>query len=84
MTMADMEGISTVPHALIKAKTGPTYITKRVDRNISDNKIEMLAMEDFCQLDLRLTEDKYRSSYERCVKIIKLFIKSRIDMQSFL
>ena len=71
--MADMAGISTVPHALIKGKTGPAYITKRVDRNISDNKIEMLAMEDFCQLDLRLTEVKYRSSYERCAKIIKQY-----------
>jgi serine/threonine-protein kinase HipA len=27
-------------------------------------------MEDFCQLDGRLTEDKYRGSYERCGKII--------------
>ena len=53
MTMADMSGISTVPHALIKGKTGLAYITRRVDRNISDSKIEMLAMEDFCQLDLR-------------------------------
>ena len=80
MTMADMAGIS-----LIKGKTGLAYITKRVDRNISDNKIEMLAMEDFCQLDLRLTEDKYRNSYERCAKIIKQY-SSRvgIDMQSFL
>lgn len=84
MTMADMAGISTVPHALIKGKTGPAYITKRVDRNISDNKIEMLAMEDFCQLDLRLTKDKYRSSYERCAKIIKQY-SSRvgIDMAEF-
>ena len=84
MTMADMAGISTVPHALIKGKTGLAYITKRVDRNISDNKIEMLAMEDFCQLDLRLTEDKYRGSYERCAKIIKQY-SSRvgIDMAEF-
>ena len=27
-------------------------------------------MEDFCQLDLRLTQDKYKGSYERCAKII--------------
>lgn len=84
MTMADVAGISTVPHALIKGKTGLAYITKRVDRNISDSKIEMLAMEDFCQLDLRLTEDKYRGSYERCAKIIKQY-SSRvgIDMAEF-
>ena len=30
----------------------------------------MLAMEDFCQLENRLTEDKYRGSYERCAKIV--------------
>jgi len=33
----------------------------------------MLAMEDFCQLDGRLTEDKYRGSYERCGKIISKY-----------
>ncbi|WP_308619526.1 HipA domain-containing protein [uncultured Eubacterium sp.] len=84
MTMADMAGISTVPHALIKGNAGLAYITKRVDRNLTDDKIEMLAMEDFCQLDLRLTEDKYRGSYERCAKIIKQY-SSRvgIDMAEF-
>ena len=84
MTMADMAGISTVPHALIKGDAGLAYITKRVDRNLTDDKIEMFAMEDFCQLDLRLTEDKYRGSYERCAKIIKQY-SSRvgIDMAEF-
>lgn len=84
MSMADKAGISTVPHALIKGNTGLAYITKRVDRNISKNKVEMFAMEDFCQLDLRLTEDKYRGSYERCAKIIKQH-SSRvgIDMAEF-
>lgn len=84
MTMADMAGISTVPHALIKGNAGLAYITKRIDRNLSGDKVEMLAMEDFCQLDLRLTEDKYRGSYERCAKIIKQY-SSRvgIDMAEF-
>lgn len=84
MTMADMAGISTVPHALIKGNKGLAYITKRVDRNLTGDKVEMLAMEDFCQLDLRLTEDKYRGSYERCAKIIKQY-SSRvgIDMAEF-
>lgn len=84
MTMADMAGISTVPHALIKGNAGLAYITKRVDRNLTDDKIEMLAMEDFCQLDLRLTEDKYRGSYERCAKIIKQYsLRVGIDMAEF-
>lgn len=79
MTMADMAGISTVPHALIKGNKGLAYITKRVDRNLIDDKVEMLAMEDFCQLDLRLTEDKYRGSYERCAKIIQRY-SSRVGI----
>ena len=84
MSMADMVDIKTVPHALIKGNTGLAYITRRVDRKINKDSIEMLAMEDFCQLDLRLTEDKYRGSYERCAKIIKKY-SSRIgiDMAEF-
>lgn len=84
MSMADIAGISTVPHALIKGNTELAYITKRVDRKVNKDSMEMLAMEDFCQLDLRLTEDKYRGSYERCAKIIKMH-SSRIgiDMAEF-
>lgn len=70
MTMADSIGISTVPHALMMGSGGPAYITKRVDRVLKKKDIQMLAMEDFCQLDLRLTQDKYKGSYERCAKII--------------
>ena len=41
----------------------------------------MFAMEDFCQLDLRLTQDKYRGSYERCAKIIdKYSCQTGLDM----
>lgn len=79
MSMADMAGISTVPHALIKGNTGLAYITKRVDRQLKGNQLEMLAMEDFCQLDQRLTEDKYKGSYERCAKIIKQY-SSRVGI----
>lgn len=79
MTMAHISGISTVPHALIKGESGLAYITKRVDRICTGDKTKMLAMEDFCQLDLRLTEDKYRGSYERCAKIIKQY-SSRVGI----
>ena len=70
MKMAEVSGIKTVPHALLRLPSQENtfaYITKRIDR--ADG--QMLAMEDFCQLDGRLTEDKYRGSYERCGKIIK-------------
>ena len=70
MTMADATGISTVPHALIKSGENLAYITKRIDRVFGKTDIKMLAMEDFCQLDLRVTADKYKGSYERCAKVI--------------
>ncbi len=81
MTMADAVGISTVPHALIQGNGSRAYITKRVDRVFQNNAVQMLAMEDFCQLDLRLTQDKYRGSYERCAKIIERYSsRSGLDM----
>lgn len=70
MTMADATGISTVPHALIKSGNNLAYITKRIDRIFGKTDVKMLAMEDFCQLDLRVTADKYKGSYERCAKVI--------------
>lgn len=46
MSMADTAGISTVPHALINGNMGSAYITKRVDRTVIHDRVEMLAMED--------------------------------------
>ena len=81
MCMADAMGIATVPHALIMGTGGPAYITKRVDRIFAKNKMQMLAMEDFCQLDLRLTQDKYKGSYERCAKVIARYSSRKgLDM----
>ncbi len=73
MSMAEVVGIKTVPHALLRDSSGYAYITKRVDRLIDRGQTQKFAMEDFCQLDLRLTEDKYRGSYERCAKIIRRY-----------
>ena len=75
MQMAKQVGIKTVPFALIKmnSKGELAYITKRIDRAQVDGKMQMLAMEDFCQLEERLTEDKYKGSYERCAKVIKKY-----------
>lgn len=72
MRMAQASGIKTVPFALLRMPSQDNafaYITKRIDRLNG----QMLAMEDFCQLDGRLTEDKYRGSYERCGKIVSRF-----------
>ena len=81
MSMADAAGISTVPHGLIVNSGRIAYITKRVDRIFEKNTLKMLAMEDFCQLDLRLTQDKYKGSYERCAKIIERYSSRKgLDM----
>jgi len=69
MQIAKATGIKVVPFALIKLKDSLAYITRRIDRG-DVGRPATLAMEDFCQLDGRLTEDKYKGSYERCAKII--------------
>ena len=79
MQMAKETGIATVPCALIRM-TGndavTAYITKRIDRVLptkKDPSLKLLAMEDFCQLERRLTENKYQGSYERCAKVISRY-----------
>ena len=78
MRMARETGIKTVPFALLRTPMcggSYAYITRRVDRVLptggGNQALKMLAMEDFCQLDDRLTQDKYRGSYERCARIIQ-------------
>ena len=71
MHMAEATGIKTVPHSLIRFADGELcYITRRVDRTKKGTKI---AMEDMCQLSERLTEDKYKGSYERIAKMIRQY-----------
>ncbi len=82
MAMADIAGIQTVPHSLIYASDNSlAYITKRIDRTVNGEKIHM---EDFCQLSERLTEDKYKGSYEQCAKIIQKFSAAPgLDLSDF-
>lgn len=71
MHMAEAARIKTVPHSLIRFADGELcYITRRVDRT---KKGERIAMEDMCQLSERLTEDKYKGSYERIAKLIRQY-----------
>lgn len=71
MHLAEIAKISVVPHSLIRFKDGELcYITKRIDRDKFGNK---LAMEDMCQLSERLTEDKYKGSYEQIVKLLNKY-----------
>lgn len=81
MHLAALAKIKTVPHSLIRMKSGNlAYITKRVDRT----KKAKLAMEDMCQLTERQTEYKYRGSYEQIAKAInKYSVTSGLDMVNF-
>ena len=67
MHLAESCKIRTVPHSLIRMKSGQlAYITKRIDRE----KGNKTPMEDMCQLTERLTEHKYKGSYEQIAKAI--------------
>ncbi len=58
------------------------YLTKRIDRTSEGEKIPM---EDMCQLTERLTEHKYRSSYEQIGKAIREFsAQPQLDVVDFL
>lgn len=71
MHLARLAKINTVPHSLIRFKDGSlAYITKRIDRDKKGNKIPM---EDMCQLTEKLTEQKYKGSYEQIAKKIVEF-----------
>jgi serine/threonine-protein kinase HipA len=68
MHLAEIAKIKTVPHSLSKFSDGELcYITRRIDRG---PKGEKYLMEDMCQLSERLTEYKYKGSYEQIAKLI--------------
>lgn len=73
MRLAELCGIRTVPHALIQMNESYAYITRRIDREITDQAVSQYAMEDFCQLSNRLTQDKYKGSYESCGRIVRKY-----------
>lgn len=80
MKMAEAAKINTVPHALMFVDDKYFSIVRRIDRTAGD----LLAMEDFCQLSGRLTEDKYRGSYERCGRVIKQYSRNiGLDLAEF-
>jgi serine/threonine-protein kinase HipA len=81
MHLATIAKIKVVPHSLIRMASGNlAYITKRIDRV----KKEKLHMEDMCQLTERLTEDKYRGSYEQVAKaIVKYSTNPGLDVVNF-
>ncbi|MDD4778343.1 MAG: HipA domain-containing protein [Fermentimonas sp.] len=66
MRMAEICGISVVPSSLIRLKSGElSYITKRIDRTESSEKIHMLDMFQILE-----AFDKYKSSMEKVGKAV--------------
>ena len=71
MHLAELAKIKVVPHSLVRFADGELcYITRRIDRT---PKGEKLPMEDMCQLTERLTEYKYKGSYEQIAKAIQKY-----------
>ncbi len=82
MHLAEIAGIVTVPHTLIRLQSGElSYLTKRIDRQ----KRQKIHMEDMCQITERLTEFKYRGSYEQIGKaIVRHAANPGLDLINFL
>lgn len=82
MHLAELAKIDIVPHTLMRmADNSLCYLTKRIDRSSTGEKV---AMEDMCQLTERLTEHKYRSSYEHIAKaIVQYSSMPKMDVTNF-
>lgn len=82
MHLAEAAKITVVPHSLIRFSDGELcYITRRIDRTADGHKIPM---EDMCQLTERLTEYKYKGSYEQIAKAIKKYSATpKLDVVNF-
>lgn len=82
MHLAEIAKIGVVPHSLIRFNDGEmAYLTRRIDR---DNHGKKFLMEDLCQISERITDDKYKSSYEKIAKLIKLHSSApMLDLVNF-
>ena len=82
MHLAEIAKIVTVPHTLMRFADGELcYVTRRVDREKDGTKY---AMEDMCQILERMTEDKYKSSYEKIAKAVLEYSSApKLDLVNF-
>ena len=82
MHLAEVVKIQVVPHILVRFSDGQLcYLTRRVDRTAKGAK---LPMEDMCQLSEKLTENKYRGSYEQVAKLILHYSSApKLDLERF-
>ena len=83
MHLAEAAKIDVVPHSLIRLADGRLgYITRRIDRTKSGEKIDM---EDMCQLTLHPTEYKYKGSHEQIAKAIVQFSGTpKLDLTNYM
>ena len=83
MHLAEAAKINVVPHSLIRLPDGKLgYITKRIDRTKSGEKIDM---EDMCQLTLHPTEYKYKGSHEQIAKTILQYSNTpKLDLTNYM
>ena len=82
MHMAEAAKMQVVPHSLVRFADGELcYITRRIDRGPRGEKYPM---EDLCQLSERLTEHKYKGSYEQIAKTILRYSSApKLDVVNF-
>ena len=82
MHLAELAKMLVVPHSLVRFADGELcYITRRIDRT---DKGDQLPMEDMCQLTERLTEHKYKGSYEQIAKaILRYSSVPKLDMTNY-
>lgn len=82
MHLAEVAKIAVVPHGMIRFADGELcYITRRIDRTTDGKKVPM---EDMCQLTERLTEYKYKGSYEQIAKHIRKYSSvPQLDLVNF-
>lgn len=82
MKLAEVAGIATAVHGLIRMNDGElAYITRRMDRGKAGRKYSML---DMCQLTNRLTEHKYRGAYVQLASTIARYSATpMLDVQHF-
>lgn len=82
MHLAEIAKIQVVPHTLVRFADGQLcYLTRRIDRTANGEKIPM---EDMCQLSEKLTENKYRGSYEQIAKLIMRYSAApKLDLARF-
>ncbi len=80
MHLAGLFKIPVCQHTLMQASDGSmVYLAKRFDRK--DGK--KIHQEDLCQLSEFLTENKYKSSYEKAGKLVSKYCNKGLDLLNY-